>query len=357
MRLSIRQRGYFDALGVLICEVVLLATLLKAGSLLGTVDLAHFAAWLRATSPQRVVTSCLRLLGTAVSGWLLLSTVVYGAAALSGRVAFVQQARPVTLPALRRILDAMAAASVAASSVGSSAALASASAPAHPVAVVRPLKPPRPVAVVRARTALDVVGAPSVSSSAVGRHFPHPGALDHELPETPLPAANSRDVPSQANGFAGLPRGTKVVVVEPGDCLSVLAERHLGDWRLDSEIEALNFGRLQPDGRALVNDHWIYPGWVLVLPPNAFGAQVVGEANAGASPLVAAARAVDATSVVSSSRVTRTPRPKRARRASRTPRASRTTRARRARPSHDAGQTHRKQRASRAAEGTRSRCC
>src|SRR5271170_3016450 len=118
VRLSIRQRGYFDALGVLICEVVLLAVLLKAGSLLGTVDLVHFATWLRATSPQRVVTSCLRLLGTAVSGWLLLSTVLYGAAALSGRVGFVQQARPMTLPALRRILDAMAAASVAASSIG-----------------------------------------------------------------------------------------------------------------------------------------------------------------------------------------------------------------------------------------------
>ncbi len=278
MRLSTRQRGYFDALGVLICEVVLLATLLKAGSLLGTVDLAHFATWLRATSPQRVVTGCLRLLGTAVSGWLLLSTVVYGAAALSGRVGFVQQARPVTLPALRRVLDAMAAASVAASSVGSTAALASASAPAHPVAMVQPLRPPRPVEVVRAPAARDVLGPLSASSSAVGRHFPHPGTLYHELPETPLPAAKPKEVPSQANGFAGLPRGTKVVVVEPGDCLSVLAERHLGDWRLDSEIEALNFGRLQPDGRALVNDHWIYPGWVLVLPPNAVGAQVVGGA-------------------------------------------------------------------------------
>ena len=79
VRLSTRQRGYFDALGVLICEVVLLAILLKAGSVLGTVDLSHFAAWLRATSPQRVVTAWLRLLGTAVSGWLLLTTVFYGA--------------------------------------------------------------------------------------------------------------------------------------------------------------------------------------------------------------------------------------------------------------------------------------
>ena len=88
------------------------------------------------------------------------------------------------------------------------------------------------------------------------------------------------EVPSERNHFAGLPRGTKVVVVQPGDCLSVLAERHLGDWRLDSEIEALNYGRLQPDGRALVDDHWIYVGWVLVMPSNAVGTIVVGGGTA-----------------------------------------------------------------------------
>ena len=209
MRLSNRQRGYFDALGVLICEVVLLATLLKAGSLLGTVDLAHLARWLQATSPQRVVTSCLRLLGTAVSGWLLLSTVVYGAAALSGRVGLVQQARPVTLPALRRILDAMAAASVAASSIGSTAALASASAPAHPVAMVQPLRPPRPVEVVRAPEARGVVGPPSVSSSAVGRHFPTRAPSTTSFPRPPCQPPRLRRYRAKrtvSSGYRGAPR-------------------------------------------------------------------------------------------------------------------------------------------------------
>ena len=181
-----------------------------------------------------------------------------------------------TLPALRRILDAMAAASVAASSIGSTAALASASAPAAP----------------RSSGPTPEAAPPCGSWPPPGRHrtsrelraswfggrppFPTPGRPRPRSSRTPLPAAKPKGCPSQANGFAGLPKGTKVVVVEPGDCLSVLAERHLGDWRLDSEIEALNFGRLQPDGRALVNDHWIYPGWVLVMPPNAVGAQVVG---------------------------------------------------------------------------------
>jgi DNA-binding SARP family transcriptional activator len=282
--LSARQRGYFDAIGVLICEVALLAILLRAGSALGTVDLSHLATWLRATSPQRVLTAWLRLLGTAVSGWLLLTTVFYGVAALSGKRGFVRQARPLTLPVLRRALDAMAAASVAASSIGSTAALAGAAVPVHQVAVVQPLRPPRPVVLAAARASRDYGGAPSVANTAIGRHFPHPGQLDHEPPGTAPPAARPKAVPSQANGFAGLARGTKVVVVEPGDCLSVLAERHLGDWRLDSEIEALNFGRLQPDGRALVNDHWIYPGWVLIMPPGSVGAEVVGGANTERPP-------------------------------------------------------------------------
>jgi hypothetical protein len=83
--------------------------------------------------------------------------------------------------------------------------------------------------------------------------------------------------PSAANGFAGLTPGTKVVVVQPGQCLSVIAAEHLaGNWQTgDSEIHALNVGRIQPDGRALTDDHWIYPGWVLVMPDTAVNTLVV----------------------------------------------------------------------------------
>ncbi|MGH9920795.1 MAG: LysM peptidoglycan-binding domain-containing protein, partial [Nitrososphaerales archaeon] len=55
-------------------------------------------------------------------------------------------------------------------------------------------------------------------------------------------------------------------VVEPGDTLWSIAERELGSplrWR---EIAALNLGRVQPDGRELTDAHWIFPGWVLLLP-------------------------------------------------------------------------------------------
>lgn len=292
--MSGKQRGYFDAAGVLICEVVLLTLLLKAGSLLGTVDLSHLENWLQATSPERAVTAVTRLLGIAATAWLLLSTVLYGAAALSGKRGIMARARLVTLPALRRALDAVAAASVAASAVGGTAAMASASATLRPVAALQPRKPAQPVRDLPAGGGPAVAKPATVGSAAVGRHFPHPGTLPHELPETAFLTGKLGDVPSEANGFAGLPKGTKVVVVQPGDCLSVLAERHLGDWRLDSEIEALNFGRPQPDGRSLVNDHWIYPGWVLVMPPDAVGAQVVGGVTTTARPAAPPARELQA---------------------------------------------------------------
>ena len=167
MRLSTKQRGYFDALGVLICEVSLLVVFLRANSLLGTVDLSHFTTWLRTTSPERAVTAWVRLLGTAVCGWLLLSTLLYGAAALSGKRGLIKQARLVTVPLLRRALDTIAAASVAASSIGSTAAMAAASVPARPVATVQPLQPTQPQRGVAAATAPQPMPSWPVSTTAV----------------------------------------------------------------------------------------------------------------------------------------------------------------------------------------------
>ena len=60
-----------------------------------------------------------------------------------------------------------------------------------------------------------------------------------------------------------------VVIVERGDSLWRLAERHLGDGARFEEIATLNRGLTQPDGRALSDEHWIYPGWRLRLPADA----------------------------------------------------------------------------------------
>ena len=64
---------------------------------------------------------------------------------------------------------------------------------------------------------------------------------------------------------------SRTYVVQRGDTLWGIAERQLGDPLDWSEIYQLNEGRPQPDGRALTDPHWIYPGWTLVLPPTGHG--------------------------------------------------------------------------------------
>ncbi|MHB1911855.1 MAG: AfsR/SARP family transcriptional regulator, partial [Acidimicrobiales bacterium] len=64
----------------------------------------------------------------------------------------------------------------------------------------------------------------------------------------------------------------------------------------DQEIDALNRGRVQPDGRALVDDHWIYPGWILVMPADAVGTETVGGPGSVVSGSVVPTPAVPAAS-------------------------------------------------------------
>ena len=64
----------------------------------------------------------------------------------------------------------------------------------------------------------------------------------------------------------------RIYVVKPRDTLWSIANAELGNplaWRL---IAAANYGRLQPDGQELIDDHWIRPGWRLVIPTSGTGA-------------------------------------------------------------------------------------
>lgn len=84
-----------------------------------------------------------------------------------------------------------------------------------------------------------------------------------EEPATAQPVARA---PSQAPPPAS---SHPTVTVQRHDTLWGLAERHLGSGHRYREIVDLNLGRPQPDGRTLTEAHWIYPGWVLPLPPDA----------------------------------------------------------------------------------------
>lgn len=266
-----RWRAALRVLATLTAEIALLALLWGTSSVFGSVELAHLGGWMRKTSPTGALTALLRLLGMGVAAWLLASTLLYLAASLTGSDGLVRRTGWATLPRVRRMVDGLTAASILASVM-----LASNGSSGQPLAaaVVQPVQPHHPDRDARPRLPTLSRRPParsSVSDVAVGRHLPHPGVLDH--PE--LASYSSGALPVPMESFDGLVPGTKFVVVRRGDCLSVLAQDHLGDWRLDIEIFELNVGRIQPDGRALVDDHWIYPGWILVMPENAVGAEVV----------------------------------------------------------------------------------
>jgi hypothetical protein len=61
-----------------------------------------------------------------------------------------------------------------------------------------------------------------------------------------------------------------------------IAARTLGDGYRYREIFDLNIGRIQPDGKRLLNPAVIEPGWILLLPPDASGPSV----HSGVPPFV-----------------------------------------------------------------------
>jgi hypothetical protein len=275
-------------------ELVLFATFYFSGSILGTVPLAHFSAWLRQSAPQDAFTALVRLGGLVVSSWLLITTAVYVLGKLAGIRSLVRGSSWATLPVVRRVVDGVAAASILAATVAASTGIASA-APVRPAAHTRVMRAPVPKrekAEVPETTAPVVTSTAHVNRQVVGRHLPHPGVILHNVPLQPAAMPNPA-APSPANGFAGLAPGTKVVVVQPGDCLSVLAQRHLGSWQRYHEISALNMGHAQADGGSLQQEHWIYPQWTLVMPADAVGTLVVGSPAAGpaATPATSSAPA------------------------------------------------------------------
>jgi hypothetical protein len=72
------------------------------------------------------------------------------------------------------------------------------------------------------------------------------------------------------------PRIEKIYVVRPPtgryhESLWEIAQNHLGDGRRYREIFEMNAGRVQPDGSKLTIASLIRPGWVLVMPRDAYG--------------------------------------------------------------------------------------
>lgn len=95
------------------------------------------------------------------------------------------------------------------------------------------------------------------------------------------PAQQVQRAAPNLSGFLP-PAGGKYVVAAAGDTLWDLAARHLGNPFRHTELESLNRGLPQPDGRALVDADWIEPGWVIRLPDDAVDGHVVPSVRSGA---------------------------------------------------------------------------
>ncbi|GGC14504.1 LysM peptidoglycan-binding domain-containing protein [Cellulomonas carbonis] len=106
-----------------------------------------------------------------------------------------------------------------------------------------------------------------------------PAVTAAPAPSPTAPVTDSAVAPAAEDSQERLPS----VTVLRGDTLWDLAERHLGSGHRYAEIRDLNLGRLQPDGRALTDAHWIYPGWRLLLPADAVGVQSSSESTADAT--------------------------------------------------------------------------
>lgn len=182
----------------------------------------------------------------AVVGWLAWAELMAALVAEAAAWARGRPARRLRLP------FGGGAQALAAQLIASLALLAALSRSPH---LVSPPRLPDPVTLV-------------VSASAASPVSGGAARLVDDHTEAKAPSPKSPGIPPAP---AVLPAGTRYYVVRPGDTLSGIAAAHLGDWLSYHRIADLNVGRPQPDGKALANDHWIDPGWVLALPAEASG--------------------------------------------------------------------------------------
>ncbi|GGJ52365.1 hypothetical protein GCM10010121_073980 [Streptomyces brasiliensis] len=104
-------------------------------------------------------------------------------------------------------------------------------------------------------------------------------------------AGQASHAAAQADHGGGTARdgGTKYYRIQPPegrhhDSLWEIAQRHLGDGRRYKEIYELNKDRTQPDGSRLSEASLIRPGWIMEMPADAHGGELVEMPDAHVSP-------------------------------------------------------------------------
>ncbi|CAL9525408.1 BTAD domain-containing putative transcriptional regulator [Streptomyces sp. enrichment culture] len=125
-----------------------------------------------------------------------------------------------------------------------------------------------------------------------------PGLFAQQQEQTASAAAalaeQATDAAAHADSGSTARKGdTKYYRIQPPegrhhDSLWEVAERHLGDGRRYKEIYQLNKDRVQPDGSRLSEASLIRPGWIMEMPGDAVGGELVEmpDEAAGVSPEV-----------------------------------------------------------------------
>ena len=111
------------------------------------------------------------------------------------------------------------------------------------------------------------------SGSDIRQSQPTVAASDPQVPGTGTgPHGHAEQVPSApppaGSGIGVVPGSSGIHLVGDRETLWSVADHRLGSPRRWREIAALNYDRPQPDGGRLTTDHWIRPGWRLLLPPS-----------------------------------------------------------------------------------------
>jgi nucleoid-associated protein YgaU len=256
------------------------------------VDWSHLAGWLQDSAAEDVLLGLVRTVALVLAWWLLLSTLLYIAAALIGARRALRSVGWLMLPLVRRVLDGALAVSIAGgATLASSSTTLALLAPAIE-ATPSPAPANRPPESIALRLAIYRARAPlpAPRDEAVTYEV-RPGDSLWEIAEAELgdpmrwveiwdlnrsrlQSVGSSDpnvlhvgwvleLPDRAATEA---RPTGTYTVQPGDTLWSIAGDELGDPHRFAEIVGLNLGRAQPDGASLTDPDLIRPGWQLRLP-------------------------------------------------------------------------------------------
>ncbi|AWZ08530.1 MULTISPECIES: BTAD domain-containing putative transcriptional regulator [unclassified Streptomyces] len=141
---------------------------------------------------------------------------------------------------------------------------------------------------VTASAASFAPGLANLGQSPADQHRPAVAASAQQLPgqaqsQTVREAVEQQaaaQAKAAAEHAAEAEGSTKFYRIQPPqgrhhDSLWEIAERHLGDGRRYSEIYDLNKNRVQPDGEKLSKASLIRPGWIMEMPADAFGGDLV----------------------------------------------------------------------------------